>query len=196
MAHKEGPKVSRRFRRPIRRHIKRLNRPRCRFALATRTSGRLINSCSVTLQCARLCGCLWRTPRFFRVVRRHTSLNMRPRWFRYLIRPSNIRYFDGLICLGLDGLKDHVIFLPSFTQKWKLGTKRGGLHFEQVCKGTSIHSELRPELKYIKHATRCYLGGKPPLARDAYPHLLPNVDNQWVHPPLSCLIRCLIRRLH
>ena len=99
MAHKEGPKVSRRFRRPIRRHIKRLNRPRCRFALATRTSGRLINSCSVTLQCARLCGCLWRTPRFFRVVRRHTSLNMRPRWFRYLIRPSNIRYFDGLICL-------------------------------------------------------------------------------------------------
>ena len=72
--------------------------------------------------------------------------------------------------------------LSPFAQIWKLGSRRGGLHFEQVFQGSSRYSAARPELKYLKHATRCYLGGKPPLARDAYPHLLPNVDNQWVHP--------------
>jgi hypothetical protein len=53
---------------------------------------------------------------------------------------------------------------------------------EQAYAATSKWSTLRPELKYLKHAARCYLAGKPPLARDAYPHLLPTLDNPWVNP--------------
>lgn len=81
-------------------------------------------------------------------------------------------------------------------QKWKLGAKRGGLHFEHTTQGRSRWSAQRPELKYLKHAARCYLAGKPALARDAQPHLLPCFDNPRVRRRLiRRYISRLIRRL-
>jgi hypothetical protein len=65
-------------------------------------------------------------------------------------------------------------------QPWSLGSKQGGLHFEQCEKGTSRLSAARPELRYIKHAARTYLAGKPERAADARPHLLPHFDHQRV----------------